>query len=49
MGHPAASWTVAPPHPYFVNKILVFFGLRAWLRCKIVKTKELPAVCQESA
>jgi hypothetical protein len=29
------------PHPYFVNKILVFFGLRAGFRCKIVKTKEL--------
>jgi hypothetical protein len=31
------------PHPYFVNKFLVFMGLQAWLRCKIVKTKELSA------
>jgi hypothetical protein len=31
------------PHRYFVNKIFVFFGLRVWLRCKIVKTKKLPA------
>jgi hypothetical protein len=29
------------PHPYFVNKFLVFIGLQVWLRCKIVKTKEL--------
>ena len=33
-----ASWSVAPPHPYFVNKILVFFDLWACLRCKILKT-----------
>jgi hypothetical protein len=33
----------APPHPYFVNKILVFLRLQAGLRCKIVKTKEFPA------
>jgi hypothetical protein len=31
------------PHPYFVNKFLVFMGLQAWLRRKIVKTKELSA------
>jgi hypothetical protein len=31
------------PHPYFVNKILVFLSLREGLRCKIVKTKEFPA------
>jgi hypothetical protein len=31
------------PHPYFGHKILVFFGLQAGLRCKIVKTKEFPA------
>jgi len=34
---------MAPPHPYFASKILVFFGLQAWLRCKIVKTKKFPA------
>jgi hypothetical protein len=32
-----------PPHPYFGCKILVFMSLQAWLRCKIVKTKEFPA------
>jgi hypothetical protein len=32
---------IRDPHPYFVNKILVFFDLRVWLRCKIIKTKEL--------
>jgi hypothetical protein len=31
------------PHPYFGRKILVFFGLQAGLRCKVVKTKEFPA------
>jgi hypothetical protein len=31
------------PHPYFGRKILVFIGLQTVLRCKIVKTKELPA------
>jgi hypothetical protein len=31
------------PHPYFANKILVFFGLRAGLRRKIVKTMKFPA------
>jgi len=29
------------PHPYFGNKILVFFNLQVWFHCKIVKTKEL--------
>jgi hypothetical protein len=32
-----------PPHPYFVNKFFVFFSLQVWLRCKILKTKELSA------
>jgi hypothetical protein len=32
-----------PPHPYFASKFLFFFGLQAWLRCKIVKTKKFPA------
>jgi hypothetical protein len=31
------------PHPYFGRKILVFMSLQTVLRCKIVKTKELPA------
>ena len=31
------------PHPYFANKFLVFFSLRAWLRCKILRTKKFPA------
>jgi len=39
----AASDTAYPPHPYFGRKFLVFNSLQAWLRCKIVKTKELPA------
>jgi hypothetical protein len=29
------------PHPYFVNKPIVFWRLQAWFRCKIVKKKEL--------
>src|ERR1035438_7906178 len=29
------------PHPYFGRKILVFLRLQTWVRCKIVKTKEL--------
>jgi hypothetical protein len=33
----------APPHPYFVSKILVFLSLQAWLRCKILKTMKFPA------
>src|ERR1039458_3558151 len=33
----------APPHPYFVNKFLVFLSLQTGLRCKIVKTKKFPA------
>jgi hypothetical protein len=32
-----------PPHPYFGHNILVFIGLQTAFRCKIVKTKELPA------
>jgi hypothetical protein len=39
----AASWTMGYPHPYFVGKLLVFFGLRAWLRCKILTTKKFLA------
>ena len=31
------------PHPYFGRKILVFLRIQAGYRCKIVKTKELPA------
>jgi hypothetical protein len=31
------------PHPYFVNKILVFMSLQAGLRCKILKTMKFPA------
>jgi hypothetical protein len=38
----AASYTTYP-HPYFGRKILVFMSLQTVLRCKIVKTKELPA------
>src|SRR5208283_4800057 len=37
------SWSIGYPHPYFGCKFLVFFGLQAGLRCKIVKTKEFPA------
>jgi hypothetical protein len=49
---PPAPWLVPraklhpvrpTPHPYFGRKILVFRSLRVGLRCKIVKTKKLPA------
>ena len=36
----AAGRRSAPPHRYFVSKILFFFSLRARSRCKILKTKE---------
>jgi hypothetical protein len=31
------------PHPYFVNKFLVFLRLRVWLRCKILSANDLRA------
>jgi hypothetical protein len=40
---PTAKLPLATPHPYFVNKFFVFFSLQVWLRCKILKTKELSA------
>jgi hypothetical protein len=38
-----AAFYTTYPHPYFWHKILVFIGLQTVFRCKIVKTKELPA------
>jgi hypothetical protein len=36
-------WGTRHPHPYFVNKFLVFISLRAGFRCKILRTKKFPA------
>jgi hypothetical protein len=37
------SWKIGYPHPYFVNKFLVFLRLQVGLRRKILITKKFPA------
>jgi hypothetical protein len=36
-------WMIGYPHPYFVNKFLVFLRLQVGLRRKILITKKFPA------